>query len=67
MYFSGIPNTAPPKVLERFVIHALEEIEIKLNKSQIIARHRLGKSEKTIVKFLNRKKAKKYYWPITKI
>ena len=65
-YFSGIPNTVPPKVLESFVIHALEKNNINLNKSQIVACHRLGKSEKTIVKFLNRKKAKKYYWPITK-
>ena len=30
---------------------------IKINKSQIVASHRLGKSERTIVKFLNRKDA----------
>ena len=36
------------------MIHALEEIGIKLNKSQIVACHRLGKSERTIAKFLNK-------------
>ena len=52
--FSGIPNIVPPKELESFVTHALEEIGIKLNKSQIVACHRLGKSERTIAKFLNK-------------
>ena len=46
-----------PNRLESFVIHALEEIGIKLNKSQIVACHRLGKSGRTTVKFLNRKDA----------
>ena len=46
-----------PNRLESFVIHALEEIRIKLNKSQIVACHRLGKSGRTTVKFLNRKDA----------
>ena len=35
--FSGIPKTMPPKELESFVIHALEEIGIKVNKSQMNA------------------------------
>ena len=55
--FSGIPNTVSPKELESFDIHGLEKIGIKLNKSQIGACHRLGKSERTIVKFLKRKDA----------
>ena len=52
--FLGIPNTVPPKELQGFIIYALEEIGIKLNKSQIIAFHRPGKSDRTIVKFLIR-------------
>lgn len=47
----------PPEELKSFIIHALEEIGIKLSKSQIVACHKLGKSERTIIKFLNRKSA----------
>lgn len=47
----------PPKELESFIIHALEEIGIKLSKSRIVACHKLGKSERTIIKFLNGKGA----------
>ena len=53
--FSGIPNALPPKELESFGIHALEEIGIMLIKFQITACHRLGRSERTIVNFVNRK------------
>ena len=45
------------KELESLVIHALEKIWIKFNKSQIVSCHRLGKSERTFVKLLNRKDA----------
>ena len=34
---------------------------INLDKSRIIASHRLGKSDRTIVKFLNRKDAENMY------
>lgn len=55
--FSGIPNTMLLKELESLVIHALEKIWIKFNKSQIVSCHRLGNSERTFVKLLNRKDA----------
>ena len=55
--FFRISNAVSPKELESFDIHGLEEIGIKLNKSQIVTCHRLEKSERTIVKFLNRKDA----------
>ena len=48
----------PPEKFKSFIIYAIEEIGITLNKSQVVNCHRLGKSEKTTVKVLNRKDAK---------
>ena len=49
--FSGIPNTVPPKELASFVIHALEEIGIKLNKSQIFHLPDLGSQKEQPLNF----------------
>ena len=59
--FSGIPNSVAPKDLENFILRLLQEIDINLDKSRIATCHRLGKTDKTVVKFLNRKDAKKVY------
>ena len=57
MDFSGIPNSVAPKDLENFILHLLQEIGINLDKSRTVAWHRLGKTDRTTVKFLNRKDA----------
>ena len=59
--FSGIPNSVAPKDLENFILRLLQEIDINLDKSRIVACHRLGKTDRTIVKFLNRKDAENVY------
>ena len=41
--------------------YLLQEIGINLDKSRIVACHRLGKADRTIVKFLNRKDAENVY------
>ena len=41
--------------------YLLQEIGINLDKSCIVACHRLGKADRTIVKFLNRKDAENVY------
>ena len=53
-FFSGIPNTIPQADLENFVLSILKDITINLESSQIEPCHRLRKSKRTIVKFLNR-------------
>ena len=58
MDFSGIPNSVAPKDLENFILHLLQEIGINLEKSRVVDCHRLGKTDRTVVKFLNRKDAK---------
>ena len=47
-------SSVAPKDLENFVLRLLQEIDVDLDKSQIVACHRLGKKDRTIVKFLNR-------------
>ena len=59
--FSGIPNSVAPKDLENFILHLLQEIGINLDKSRTVAWHRLGKTDRTTVKFLNRKDAENVY------
>ena len=59
--FSGIPNSVAPEDLENFILRLLQEIGINLDKSRIVACHRLGKTDRTIVKFLNRKDAENVY------
>ena len=41
--------------------YLLQEIGINLDKSRIVACHRLGKTDRMIVKFLNRKDAENVY------
>ena len=43
------------------MLRLLQEIGINLDKSRIVAFHRLGKIDRTIVKFLNRKDAENVY------
>ena len=59
--FSSIPNSVAPKDLENLILRLLQEIGINLDKSRIVACHRLGKADRTIVKFLNRKDAENVY------
>ena len=59
--FSGIPNSVAPKDLENFILRLLQEVGINLDKSRIVACHMLGKTDRTIVKFLNRKDAENVY------
>ena len=59
--FSGIPGSVAPKDLESFILHLLQKIGIDLDESRIVACHRLGKTDRTIVKFLNRKDAENVY------
>ena len=61
MDFSGIPNSVAPKDLENFILPLLQEIGINLDKSRIIACHRLENTNRMIVKFLNRKDAENVY------
>ena len=49
------------KDLENFILRLLQEIGINLDKSRIVACHRLGKTDRTFVKFLNRKDAENVY------
>ena len=59
--FSGIPSSIAPKDLEKFVQRFLQEIGIDLDKSRIIACHSLGKTDRTMVQFLNRKDAENVF------
>ena len=59
--FSGIPISVASKDLENFILRLLQEIGIDLDKSRIVACHRMGKTDRTIVKFLNRKDAENVY------
>ena len=61
MDFSGIPNSVAPKDLENFILRLWQEIGTNLDKSRIVACHRLGKTDRMIVKFLNRKDAENVY------
>ena len=45
--FSGIPSSVAPKDLENFIPCLLQEISIDLDKLQIVACHRLGKTDRT--------------------
>ena len=65
--FSGIPNSVAPNDLENFILRLLQEIGIDLDKLRIVACHRLGKTDRTIVKLLNRKDAENVYSNKTKI
>ena len=53
---SGIPNSVAPK--ENSILRILQEIGINLDKWRVVDCLRLGKTDRTVVKFLNRKDAK---------
>ena len=59
--FSDIPKSVAPKDLENFILRLLQQIGINLDKLRIVACHRLGKTNRTIVKFLNQKDAENVY------
>ena len=59
--FSGIPSSVAPEDLENFILRLLENVGIDLDESRIVACHRLGKTDRTIVKFLNKKDAENVY------
>ena len=54
---SGIPNSVAPKDLENFILCLLQEIGINLDKWRVVDCLRLGKTDRTVVKFLIRKDA----------
>ena len=58
---SGIPSSVSPKDLENFVLRLSQEIGVDLDNSQVVACHRLGKTDRTIFKFLNRKVAENVF------
>ena len=51
----GIPSNVENHHLEKKVIDILASVNINVNDSDIEATHRLGKSGKTIIRFVNRK------------
>ena len=56
---SGIPNSVAPK--ENSILRILQEIGINLDKWRVVDCLRLGKTDRTVVKFLNRKDAEYMY------
>ena len=60
---TGIPDDVEHKDLEEKVIKILDKIEVNVTSKDIEACHRVGKSrnnsKKTIIRFVNRKFAKK--------
>lgn len=60
---TGIPESVEDKKLEETVVEVLNKIDLNISGSDIEACHRLGKFEnkqrKTIIRFVNRKYAKK--------
>ena len=59
--FSGMPSSVASKDLENFILCLFQEVGTDLDESRIVACHRLGKTDRTIVKFLNRKDAENMY------
>ena len=57
MDLSSIPSSVAPKDLENFVLRVLQEIGVDLDKSRIVACHRLEKKDRAILKFLIRQDA----------
>ena len=61
--FSGIPENVPDNNLESTVISALSDIDVQVEPRDIEACHRIGKptskTQKTIVRFVNRKNCQK--------
>ena len=61
MNFSGIPSSVASKDLENFILCLFQEIGVDLDELRIVACHRLGKTDRTIVNFLNREDAENVY------
>ena len=61
MDFSGIPSSVASKDLENFILRLFQEIGVDLDELRIVACHRLGKTDRTIVNFLNREDAENVY------
>ena len=61
--FSGIPENVPDNNLESTVISLLSDIDVQVESRDIEACHRIGKpsskTQKTIVRFVNRKNCEK--------
>ena len=63
---SGIPESVSEDVLEESVISVLADIDVLVESQDVEACHRFDKpdrdkSQKTIVRFVNRKNCKKFY------
>ena len=56
-----MPSSVASKDLENFILCLFQEVGTDLDESRIVACHRLGKTDRTIVKFLNRKDAENVY------
>ena len=61
MDFSGIPSSVASKDLENFILRLFQKIGVDLDELRIVACHRLGKTDRTIVNFLNREDAENVY------
>ena len=61
--FSGIPENVPDNNLESTVITVLSDTDVQVESRDIEACHRIGKpsskTQKTIVRFVNRKNCEK--------
>ena len=61
--FSGIPENVPDNNLESTVISVLSDIDLQVEPRDIELCHRIGKptskTQKTIVRFVNRKNSEK--------
>ena len=51
----GIPSDVGNDKLEKKIVQMLAKVNIKVREDEIEAAHRLGKSRKTIIRFVNRK------------
>ena len=51
----GVPSGMKKRELEDKCVEVLGKTEIKIHETDIEACHRLGKSSKTIIRFVNRK------------
>ena len=55
MEIAGIPNSITNDLLEEHVIVIFEKLGVAMEAVQIVACHRLGETDRVIVKLLNRK------------
>ena len=55
LVIDGIPSSVTNQALESKVVDIMSKVDIKFSQSDIESCHRLGKSSKTILRFVNRK------------